>query len=363
MEQLKTYMKTILYDRHVALGAKIVNFHGWEMPIQYQGIIQEHMAVRQKAGIFDVSHMGYILISGAEAEGFLDFVCTNQIAGKAINTATYTVLASPCGGCIDDVIVFKHSDHDFSIIVNAGNRLKDLDHLRHQGKRFAVNIEDCYQTYGILAIQGVHARTIAAKLFPDSIALQPMHCGFVKFNEHTYLISTTGYTGAGGVEISGPNDSLVLLWDTLLQLGKEEGLVSVGLGARDTLRLEKAFALYGNELNDNISPLETVSAWTVKMEKDNFLGKEAMEKIQKSPDKRSQHGIVLLDKGIARSGHLVFQHNKQIGVITSGTHSPILSKAIAIAFVNTPLLVGDIIEIQIRDHLCKAQVVPIPFIP
>lgn len=355
-------MKTVLYERHVALGAKIVQFSGWEMPVQYRGIIPEHHAVRQKAGIFDVSHMGRVVVEGHDAEKFLDYLSTNKIAGKPDLSATYTVWCNPNGGCVDDVIVYREGRNRFFVIVNAGNRQKDLEHLIQYSQGFDVKIQDRYVEDGILAVQGPNAIAVASKIFPEALSLKPMHFVPASYQDKALILSGTGYTGAGGIEIYAPLEIIGDLWDALLASGREEGILPVGLGARDTLRLEMGYALYGHEISDKIAPIESVSAWTVKWDKEDFLGKGSLERLQQSSTKRSEHGIVLVDRGIAREGYEVVQSGKRIGVVTSGTHSPTLNKSIAIVLSAKVLREGEEVEIKIRENLCKAKAVKLPFI-
>lgn len=350
-------MKTALYDQHVALGAKIVNFAGWEMPIQYKGIIPEHHAVRKAAGLFDVSHMGRIKVKGTEAERFLDFLSTNLIAGKPEGSATYTAWCHENGGTVDDVIVYKKNTQDYFIIVNAGNREKDLNHLKKHAVNFKVAITHEFDEGGILALQGPNAIPIIAQLFPETVQLKPMHFMTDTFEDREIILATTGYTGAGGLEIYANNPTIVRLWTILLEIGKPYGLEPIGLGARDTLRLEMGYALYGHELSDTISPNESVSRWTIKSNKHHFLGEDALAK-----STRNQYGLVLQDPGIAREGYQVFRDNKPIGVITSGTFSPTLQKAIAILMSDIPLNIGDLVAIQIRQKQCFAKVVELPFL-
>lgn len=350
-------MKTALYDQHVALGAKMVDFAGWEMPIQYTGIIPEHHAVRRQAGIFDVSHMGRILVEGLQAEAFLDFLSTNVIAGKPPGSATYTVWCHEKGGCVDDVIVYKQDQTRFFVVVNAGNRQKDLDHLIAHSPAYDVTITDRFKEDGILAIQGPAAVAIVSQLFPEVSTMMPMHFTAGRYKGQDVIIASTGYTGAGGVEVYAPNEVIVNLWTELLAKGKEHGLVPAGLGARDTLRQEMGYALYGHELSDDIQPAESVSHWTVKPGKHDFLGKQYQQE-----RRRSQHGIVLLDKGIAREGYEVFKDGSRIGRITSGTFSPTLQQAIAIVMSDVPLSEGDTVDVQIRQNRCAARVVKLPFL-
>lgn len=341
-------MKTALYERHQALGAKMVDFNGWEMPIQYKGIIAEHHTVRNAVGMFDVSHMGRIVIEGEDAEAFLDFLSTNKIAGKPDFSATYTVWCNSQGGTVDDVIVYKKDNRHFFVIVNAGNRQKDLEHLLIQRKQYRVTIQDKFKEEGILAIQGPFALETFAKLVPEVKDLKPMH--FMIHGE--MILSGTGYTGSGGLEVYAPHQKIVELWDQLIALGVEP----IGLGARDTLRLEMGYALYGHELSDTISAKESVSAWTVKNK--HFLGKEAAE----NKNLRHAYGIILADKGIAREGYLVFKDGKEIGKVTSGTLSPTLNKAIALVLVEGNYALGDSVDIQIRQNHVKAHIVELPFL-
>lgn len=353
-------MKTGLYEKHCALGAKIVDFAGWEMPVQYQGIIHEHKAVRENVGIFDVSHMGRVNIKGPDAEKLVDYLSTNKMSGKKDFSATYTVWCLESGGSVDDLIVYKQGPEDFFVIVNASNREKDLQHLLKVGASYHVEIEDRYSD-GILAVQGPKAIQLAGKIFEEVNGLKPMRFAPVNYQGEEIILSGTGYTGAGGLEIYAPMPAAVELWDRFMDLGQDEGIQPIGLGARDTLRLEMGFALYGHELSEEIAPTESVSAWTVKWDKGDFLGKQALEKLQDSPKKRSQYGVVLTDRGIAREGCEVYQEDTLIGQVTSGTMSPCLNQAIAIILVERKLQEGDNVQIQIRNNRCNGRVVKLPF--
>lgn len=356
-------MRTGLYDRHLSLGAKIVEFAGWEMPLQYTGILAEHQAVRQAAGLFDVSHMGVIHVSGIDAERFLDLLSTNRISGKAPFTATYTVWCHEQGGSVDDVIVFKIDETRFFVVVNAGNRDKDLIHLTTQAEllKLTVNIEERFSRTGILALQGPAASKILTSLLPEVQPLKPMH--FLKLTpSEEFYISRSGYTGAGGFELYGPIGKMIEWWDRLLQKGQADGIQPVGLGARDTLRLEAGFALYGHELSDSIPPNESVSAWTIKWDKPNFLGKQALEAIENQPDRRLAYGVRLLDGGIPRQGFKVFQEGEAIGEVTSGSYSPVLGTGIALILVKRPLKVGEQVMLQIRQTFCRAETAELPFV-
>ena len=250
-------MKTPLYERHAALGAKLVPFAGWEMPIQYQGILTEHRAVREHVGLFDVSHMGRIIIKGADAEKLLDHASTNRISGKADGTATYTVWCNAHGGCIDDLIVYKINNTSFFVIANAANRDKDLSHIKSLAKQLNANVEitNAYSRSGIIALQGPSAFPMLTSLLPEAASIKPMH--FIELKNENLFISRTGYTGAGGFEFYGSADEIIEWWDLLLDKGQIIWIQPIGLGARDTLRLEMGFALYGHELADDIAPNES----------------------------------------------------------------------------------------------------------
>lgn len=355
-------MKTALYDQHVALGAKIVSFAGWEMPLSYKGIVAEHQAVRNAVGLFDVSHMGQIWVHGQEAESFISDILTNDILEKENGSATYGVMCHENGGSVDDVIVYKKDSYNYFIVVNASNRDKDLQHLLDYAKNRQVNIQPRFETDGILALQGPRAEELLDQFFPEIHKLKTMH--FLEVKEESgqnLIISKTGYTGAGGLELYGSNDLIKKWWDKLLLKGKTLGIEPVGLGARDTLRLEMGFALYGHELSDSISPNESVAAWTIKWNK-NFVGKQFLLNLEKSPNKRHAYGIRLIDKGIAREGYSVYKNDKNIGVVTSGSFSPTLNQSIALILVSKELNLGDVVEIEIRQQKCKAEVTKLPFI-
>lgn len=355
-------MRTILYPEHVAQGAKMVDFAGWEMPIQYGGIVHEHHVVREKVGLFDVSHMGCIEVSGPDAEACLDFLSTNQISGKKQGQAVYTVWANREGYSVDDVIVFCLEKGRFLVVVNAGNREKDLAHLKAESARFDVCLSSHYDDMGILAVQGPKSIEVVRSLFPGVEEIKFFRSAPALFEGEEGMLSRTGYTGETGVELYFPNQVLRSLWNQLLEKGKDWGIEPVGLGARDTLRLEMGFALYGHELSESISPLESVAAWTVRLKKESFLGKEAMERLERSGEQRYQVGLRLLDRGIAREGSAIFKEQDQLGEVTSGTQSPTLQKAIAIAMVRQPLEVGDQVEVEVRQRRLKAEVVPLPFV-
>jgi len=354
--------KTPLYDRHTALEAKLAPFAGWEMPIQYKGILTEHRAVREHVGLFDVSHMGQIMVDGPDAEQLLDYVSTNRISGKVPGSATYTVWCDEDGGSVDDVIVYKIADSRYFVVVNAGNRDKDYAHLTAQARlhHFNVDIRPLFSNRGILSLQGPSSFPLLNALIPETTSLKPMH--IISLDGGALLVSRTGYTGAGGFEIYGSDETIIKWWDLLLDKGKPYGILPVGLGARDTLRLEMGFALYGHELTESIAPSESVSAWTIKWDKQDFLGKKALEYLEKSSKKRYANGVKILDKAIMRQGCPIMKEGVSIGEATSGGFSPTLECSIGLVLSRTPLQNGDLIDVQIRSNICQARVEELPFV-
>lgn len=349
--------KTPLHSYHMQ-RAKMAEFAGFEMPLFYNSALEEVKAVREGCGLFDVSHMGVIEVKGSDAEAFLDWVATNQIAGRKEGAAIYTVLASEKGGCIDDVMVLRLSKNLFTIIANASNKEAVAAHFDKEALRFGnVSIEPLFDTRGILAIQGKRAEEVLRDVIHDLPPLKK-HTLVEKAESlfGTLVISRTGYTGEDGFEVLVPFDTIESLWNALLSTGKA---VPCGLAARDILRLEMGYALFGHELSPTISPLESVSFWTVKMYKERFLGKESL---QKWPTHRAEQGIVLLSKGVMREGYPVFTGSSPVGIITSGGFSPTLGKSVAIALLKSKLDIGDLVDVEIRGKKEPAEIVPLPFI-
>ncbi|MDP1880348.1 MAG: glycine cleavage system aminomethyltransferase GcvT [Parachlamydiaceae bacterium] len=356
-------MRTPLYDHHLALGAKMVPFSGWDMPLHYQGILHEHQIVREHVGLFDVSHMGRISVKGPDAERLLNFLSTNQIAGKKAGSATYTVLCYENGGCVDDTIIYKIDENHFFLIANASNREKDFAHLSNYASQNAydVQIEESFSQTGIIALQGPKAQDLLTSFIPEIADLKPMQFMLISNDEKgPFFVARCGYTGSGGYELYGNNTDIIDWWEKLLERGKEFQIEPIGLGARDSLRLEVGFALYGHELSDSIFANDSIAAWTIKWEKPNFLGKEALLKHDSS--KKFAYGICLLEGGIPRQDYLIFKDQIEIGVVTSGGFSPGLNKGIALILSQVPLQLKDIIAVQIRQTFYPAEVVELPFV-
>lgn len=354
--------RTPLYEQHQALGARLVEFGGWEMPVQYTGILDEHRAVRQRAGLFDVCHMGEIRVTGAGALPSLRHILTNDPANLTAGQAQYTLICRPDGGVIDDLIAYRLDEEEYLLIVNASNADKDYawvaDHTTADAD--AVNISDIS---GLLALQGPEAQAILQPLTNTNLSkIRYYHAVRGEVAGIPSLISRTGYTGEDGFEILVDAGQVSKLWDTLLEAGQDSGLVPAGLGARDTLRLEAAMPLYGHELDENTNPLEAGLGHFVKLDKPDFLGRDALIKAREQGLSRQLVGFKLVGRGIGRQGYEI-QHNGQpVGQVTSGSYAPYLEQAIGMGFVTPDLTApGTGIDVLVRGRPVAAEVVKRPF--
>ena len=355
-------LKTPLYDAHVKAGGKIVPFGGYLLPVQYgTGVIKEHMAVRTQAGLFDVSHMGEVLCEGKDALQNLQMILTNNFDNMVDGQARYSPMCNENGGTVDDLIVYKKSDNHYFIVVNAANKDKDYQWmLDHQFGE--VIFTDVSEQYAQLALQGPKAMEILKKLAAEeNIPKKYYHAVFdTEVAGIPCIISKTGYTGEDGVELYLDSSNAEKMWDALLEAGKEDGLIPCGLGARDTLRMEAAMPLYGHEMDDTVSPLETGLGFAVKMKKDDFIGKAALE--EKEAPKRTRIGLKVTGRGIIREHQEVFKDGEKIGLTTSGTHCPYLGYPIAMALVaEGSAELGDKVEVEVRGRKVEAEVVALPF--
>lgn len=356
--------KTALYDKHVSLGAKIVPFAGFEMPVQYSGVTEEHFAVREKAGLFDVSHMGQFFIEGAGSKELLQYVTTNNVDALENGKAQYSCLPNENGGIVDDLIVYKMEDDKYFVVVNASNIDKDWDHISKYNT-FGANMTNASDDMSLLAVQGPKATGILQKLTETNLSEIPYYhftVGSVA-GVNDVIISNTGYTGSGGFEIYFKNEDAVTLWDAIIEAGAEEGIIPCGLAARDTLRLEKGFCLYGNDIDDTTSPIEAGLGWITKFDKD-FLSKETFAKQKEEGITRKLVGFELTDKGVPRHDYpVVDAEGNVIGKVTSGTQSPMKKVGLGLAYVDKPhFKIGSEIFIQVRNKNIPAQVVKAPFV-
>ena len=356
--------RTPLFNKHVSLGAKMVPFAGFEMPVQYSGLTEEHFAVREKAGLFDVSHMGQFFIEGPGAKDLLQYVATNNADALKDGKAQYTCLTNENGGIVDDLIVYKIADEKYFVVVNASNIDKDWNHINNHNT-FGAIMTNASDEMSLLAIQGPKATEILQKLTP--IQLQDLPYYHFTIGEvagiQDIIISNTGYTGSGGFEIYFKNEDAEKLWDELMSAGEEFGMLPCGLGARDTLRLEKGFCLYGNDLDDHTTPLEAGLGWITKFDKD-FVAKDILEKQKSEGVTKKLAGFEMQEKAIPRNGYpVVDAEGKTIGKVTSGTMSPMKKTGIGLAYLDTDFTkVGTEIFIQIRNKNIPAQVVKPPFV-
>jgi aminomethyltransferase len=359
-----TLKKTPLHARHRALGARMVEFGGWDMPVEYSGIADEHMAVRTRAGLFDVSHMGQIELAGPDALKAVQHITSNDASRLAVNQAHYSALTTPEGTFVDDVLTYRLADDHFLLVVNASNIMKDFrwitEHVQGQGDVAAVNTSS---RYALIAIQGPAAREILQSLTGvDLAAIKYYWFATGEIAGVKVTISRTGYTGEDGFEVFVPPASAERVWDAMLAAGQPAGLVPAGLGARDTLRLEAAMRLYGNDMDETTTALEADLGWIVGWRKEDFLGADVLRRQKAEGVSRKLVGFEVLDRAIARHGYDVYVDGVKAGVVTSGTQTPFLKKAIGMAYLPVDRTApGAGFEIDVRGRRVRAQVVPMPF--
>lgn len=340
----------------------MVEFAGWEMPVQYQGVIDEHCAVRQAAGLFDVSHMGEIEVRGGSALEFCQRLTANDVARMARGQAQYNLLLNERGGVIDDVVLYRLDENIFFVCVNAANRDKDYDWLRGRATN-GLEVENVSDRYAQLALQGPAAEKILQPLTAAVLgALKSFSFVFADVASVRCLVARTGYTGEDGFELYCDADRAPRLWDALLEAGAAYGLVPAGLGARDTLRLEKAYPLYGHELDDGTTPLEAGLEWVTKFSKPDFIGRDVLLKQKENGVERRLVGFEMLEPGIARAGYPIYKNSINIGQVTSGTRSPSLGKSIALAYVAAAHSgIDEGLDVEIRGRKIPARIVSLPF--
>ena len=357
-------LATPLADRHGALGARIVEFGGWLMPLQYAGILEEHRAVRSRAGLFDLSHMGELFVEGSGAADALGYALTTEPASLKVGRAHYSMICLPDGGILDDLIVYRLAEERFMIVANASNASAVSDALAERFDGRHVVLDDRSLATAMVAIQGPLAVAIMAPLTGLVLAGLPYY-GIAEGSVAgvSALVARTGYTGEDGFEVIVDVAGAGRVWDALLEAGKPMGAVPVGLGARDTLRLEAGMPLYGNELGPDTTPFEARLGRVVKLAKDgDFVGRAALEKANTDGPRKLLVGLVVRGRGIARHGYDVFAGDRRTGVVTSGTQSPTLGQPIAMAYVTpSESEPGTIVDVSIRDQRVPAEVVPMPF--
>jgi len=355
--------RTPLYERHRALGARLVPFAGFEMPIQYTSILAEHRAVRERAGLFDVSHMGQIHLRGPGAAASVAKLLTRDVSDLRAGQVRYGLLCRETGGVVDDVTAYRTGDDAFFLCVNAANVEKDYRWVVRHAEPGA-EVRDRSDETGLLALQGPASADVLAPLAaPDPRALRRFRFAEGRVAGCAALVSRTGYTGADGFEIYCAAQDAPALWDALLDAGRGAGLVPIGLGARDTLRLEAALPLYGHELDDETTPLEAGLERFVDLERGGFLGADALRRQRAGGVARRLVGFELASRGVARAGHALAHGGHEVGRVTSGAPSPTLGKSIGLGYVPAALAaVGTPLEVRIRDQAVPARVVPTPFV-
>jgi aminomethyltransferase len=357
--------RTPLYEQHLEAGGRMVEFGGWEMPVQYRGIIEEHQAVRTRAGLFDVSHMGEFRIEGPGAEDFLQYLVPNNVAKLEVNQTLYTQLCLPNGGTIDDCTLYRLGDERYLLVVNASTCDKDWAWVNEQAKGFDLNkLENATEEIALFAFQGPLAEAILQSLADSDLASIPYyHCRSGTIASIPALISRTGYTGEDGFELYHDATDAQKLWRTILEAGRAHDALPIGLGARDTLRLEAGFCLYGHELTEEITPLEAGLGWSVKLDKGvDFIGREALARQKAEGLKRKRIGITMADRSVPRAGYALLADGQPVGELTSGTLGPSLNKTIGMGYVSPDKSKpGTALEVDIRGKRVGASVVSLPF--
>ncbi len=354
-----------LHQLHTRLGAKIVPFAGFEMPVRYSSDIDEHLAVRNAVGIFDVSHMGEFIVKGPKAIDLLQYATSNNVAKLAIGKAQYSCLPNDKGGIVDDILLYRIAENEYFLVVNASNIEKDWRWL-NQNNSFGATLENVSDQMCLFAVQGPKAQLTLQKLTPFNLATLPYYT-FVANTSlagvENILISNTGYTGAGGFEIYVPNNQAESIWNAIMEAGQEYDLKPIGLGARDTLRLEKGFCLYGNDIDDTTSPIEAGLGWITSFEK-KFINSEELKQQKEKGTSKKLVGFTMIERGIPRNHYQIFNANaEQIGEVTSGSQSPLLNCGIGLGYVKTEYAKPETeIFIGIRENKVKAMVCKTPFV-
>lgn len=356
--------KTPLNAAHRALGGKMVYFGGWDMPVQYPaGVIEEHIATRTRAGLFDVSHMGEIWVEGPDAIPFVNRITTNDVTKLVDGQAHYSALPNEDGGVVDDLLVYRFAEDRLLLVVNAGTTDKDWEWINKNKGNENISLRNASSEYCQIAIQGPKSVEILQKLTETDLA--PI--GYYHFTEGKVdgvaaIISRTGYTGEDGFEVYAAADRAEQLWNKLLETGKEHGILPCGLAARNTLRLESAMSLYGHELSDEISTLEANLGWITKLQKGDFIGRDQIADLKENGLTRKLIGFEMKEPGIARDGFDIYVDDEKVGVVTSGSPAPFLKKNIGLAFLQPEFAnVGQEIRIDVRGKRLAAEVVPTPF--
>ena len=356
---------TPLLGLHKELGAKLVPFVGWNMPIQFAGVLSEHICVRERVGLFDVSHMGEIEVKGKDAKKFLQFLLSNNVEKMFDGSILYSLMCYETGGVVDDLLAYRFSENHYFLCVNASNSDKDYDWIARHASSFNVNIKNISSETTQLALQGPDAKNVLQSLCDislDDLSYYNFRKGMV--NNVESLISRTGYTGEDGFELYLSPEKVSEVFRSLMEQGRSYGIQPIGLGARDTLRIEMGYPLYGNEIDNNPTPLDAGLGWVIKFDKGEFLGRGSLlkQKEQGSP-RRKLVGLKLLTRGVPRAHYQVFKNGESVGEVTSGTFSPTLNTGVGLCYVSSEYSdVGNHLDVKIRDQLVATEVIQLPFV-
>ena len=356
--------KTKFYEAHVANNAKMVEFAGYTMPIQYSSIIAEHKAVRSTVGVFDVSHMGEVFVTGENALEFVQKITINDVSKLFPGRVQYSAMCYPDGGIVDDLLVYCISSKEYLLVINASNIEKDFDWMCNN-KIDGVKLDNRSDSYSLLAVQGPYSQKVIEKLFSIELSIEYYHFITGELDGIHYIISRTGYTGELGYELyfQGDDNTAMSLWNKLFEIGKEYSIQPIGLGARDTLRLEMGFCLYGNEIDQTTNPLEAGLGWITRLNKPQFIGKDALLKVKTDGFTRRLIPLMSDERIFPRHGYDITVDGKKVGTVTSGTVSPIIDKPIALAYIDEDCMKqGSQLNFLIRGKEFPAKVVKLPFI-
>ena len=357
-----TMRRTALNESHRRLGGKLVDFHGWELPVQYESIMKEHDAVRSRCGLFDVSHMGQVLVTGPGALAFLQKVNANDIARATPGKAVYSHLPNERGGIVDDVIVSCLAKDRYLVVVNAATADKDFAWFQQNAKGFDVKLDNQSDHFGMIAVQGPKAAELMALLEPQAVALPRFGAWEGQVFGAGSFITRTGYTGEDGFEFIVPNDIAVRVWEDLLAKGRSLGAAPCGLGARDVLRLEAGYLLYGQDADDDTTTYEANYGWVVKLDKGEFIGKSVLAKQRAEGVKKKLTGVKLLERGVPRPGAPVLVDGREAGKLCSATYSPALAAGIGVGYLDAPTLApGTKCAVSLHGRDVPAEIVKVPF--
>ena len=367
IQTITTNLKTTpLLDLHKELGAKLVPFAGWNMPIQFAGVLSEHTCVRERVGLFDVSHMGEIEVKGKDAKKFLQFLLSNNVEKMFDGSILYSLMCYETGGVVDDLLAYRFSENHYFLCVNASNSDKDYDWIARHASSFNVNIKNTSSETSQLALQGPDAKSVLQSLCDislDDLSYYNFRKGMV--NNVESLISRTGYTGEDGFELYLSPEKVSEVFRSLMEQGRSYGIQPIGLGARDTLRIEMGYPLYGNEIDNNPTPLDAGLGWVIKFDKGEFLGRGSLLKQKEQGSlRRKLVGLKLLTRGVPRAHYQVFKNGESVGEVTSGTFSPTLNTGVGLCYVSSEYSdIGNHLDMKIRGQLVATEVIQLPFVP